>query len=320
LRRALLVALPLILLAGRAQGFVQRVDPDTAKKVAWRTSCVPVTVYLDGFDRSANTYGLDMAAIVKSVAAAAHAWSTDAVSCSGGAPFIEIVPTFAPSDATPPAVANDARNTIIFRNSGDGWSWGDSDALAHTTVWWNPADGHVEDVDIEVNATNPLQIWMNLDEGVLPPPSPSMHLGDGPGYFDLQSTLTHEFGHFLGLLHTCFRPSDGVHPVDDRNQPVPDCSSASAAIEATVMFPSNRAGDTTQRTLSGDEIAAMCAIYAPAKVHDACELDTPPLGCAVAPARRGAPFAALAAALGVVGLAALARRRARVSGRDRARS
>ena len=268
--------------------------------VFWKQSCVPVTIYLNGFDESPDKYALDVPGIVKSITAAAHAWSSDVVGCgAGAAPYLEIVPTLAPLDAVPPPATYDGKNSIIFRKSD--WPYAD-EALAFTLVTSAP-DGHIVDVDIEINASNSLQIWMNLDEGVSPPPAES-HIGDGPGYFDLQNALTHEFGHFIGLAHTCYRAVDGAHLDGDDGQPIPDCPGP-PAVQATVMFPETQPGETSQRTLSPDETAAACMIYAPSKAHEVCALDTPAPGCAAAAPTRRTPRAAL---VGLAGRVAAGRR------------
>ncbi len=314
MRRAVFIALLSVILAGRAQAFVREVNPTSGAPVFWKQSCVPVTIYLNGFDKSPYQYDLDVAGIVKSITAAAHAWSGDVVACpSGGAPYLEIVPSFAPPDAVAPPATYDGKNSIIFRSSD--WPYAD-EALAHTRVVSAP-DGHILDADIEINASNALQIWMNLDEGVSPPASQS-HIGDGPGYYDLQNALTHEFGHFIGLAHTCYRATDGPRLDDDDGQPTPDCP-GTPAIQATVMYPETQPGETSQRTLSPDETAASCAIYAPTHAHEVCALDTAAPGCAVGTPTRRTPLVGLA---GVALLAIIVRRRrrARVSDRARARS
>jgi hypothetical protein len=316
MRRALLVgALSTVWLAAPAQAFVQRLN-DRSQPVFWRETCVPVTIYLNGFERSPNKIDLDVPGIVKSVAAAAHAWSSDAVQChAGGSPYLEIVPTLAPLDATPPPVAYDAKNSIIFRESD--WPH-PNEALAATTVTSAP-DGHIVDVDVEINASSPLQLWMNLDEGEVPPPPPP-NVENGPEFYDLQSALTHELGHFIGLMHTCFRPQDGPRLNDDKDRPVPDCD-GTPEDQASVMFPRVGAGETSKRTLSPDDIDAVCTIYAPSRAHEACALDTVPPGCGVAPPRRTKPRAALGAIAGLATLAELVRRRRRrLSARARARA
>jgi hypothetical protein len=320
MRAAIVVAVSIIGLPGAAHAWVQRVDANNGNvKVAWQKSCVPVTIYLAGFERSPDRQDLGLDGIVKSVVAAAHAWSTDAVQCgSGGAPFLEIVPTLAPLDTAPPQATYDAKNSIIFRTNGS-WPWSD-DALAHTSVWWAP-DGHILDADIEINAIDPTLRWMSLDPGVLPPATP--HVENGARFVDLQSVLTHEFGHFLGLMHSCYRPEDGAHLLEDDGTPAPDCTVAPADLEASVMYPAVDPGSAVKRTLAPQDVDAACTIYAASKVHDACALDTPPAGCAVAPPARRASIASragLGGLSGLAGLAALAARRARVSARRRARS
>jgi hypothetical protein len=320
MRRALVVALVVVSLPGSAHAFVRRLNT-MGKQVFWRESCVPVTIYLNGFERSAQAHGLDVAGIVKSVVAAAHAWSTDAVSCpAGGAPTLEIVPTLAPVDGASAAAGYDARNSIIFRK--DSWPYAD-EALAHTSVWPGP-DGHLVDVDIEVNASDPLKVWINLDEGVSPPPH-SPQLSDGVQYYDLQAALTHEFGHFIGLMHTCYRPNeDGTRLKDDAGNDVAICD-GTVENQASVMFPRIDAEQARQRTLSPDDVAGACAINDPAKPPGLCALDAAPApSCAAAPVRPGTSTA-LAAAAALAGAAVLAarvrgRRRARLSARRRARS
>src|SRR5204863_270658 len=53
---------------------------------------------------------------------------------------------------------------------------------------------------------------------------------------DIQNTLTHEFGHLIGLDHTCFISGGRPGAVDDQGRPVPSCAEASDEIRATTMF------------------------------------------------------------------------------------
>ena len=55
--------------------------------------------------------------------------------------------------------------------------------------------------------------------------------------YDLQAILTHEVGHFIGIAHSPKR--------------------------SAVMFSSYTPGSTSQRTLTDDDVAAVCAIYPP---------------------------------------------------------
>jgi hypothetical protein len=274
--------------ARQAHGFVRSTTGNAP--FFWKESCVPITIYLNGFDAKS---GMTSDQIVKSVTAAAHSWSADSVSCpSGDSPYLEIVPTLAPASATPPAVAWDARNTVIFRSPPDEWSKSGKpghayapEALAVTTVTAR-SDGHIVDVDMEVNGVS--QCWFNFDPGDVAP----FMRGDPCPPFDLQNALTHEFGHFIGLDHTCFiasadNPAVGTdgkpRPNDDKGNAIPDCDSSPSDVEMTVMFNVTTSGETSKRTLSQDDKNAVCTIYASSIDHDACTLDSAAPGCAVAP-------------------------------------
>jgi hypothetical protein len=335
-RRAALLALLTSLLAGRAHAFV-RYTTDRGVPWFWKDSCVPVTIYLNDFDTKA---GWPPNQVAKSVAAAAHAWSPDAVACIVGGvtihPYLEIVPTLS-AEKTPPSAGYDARNSIIFQT--ESWTMSGKpngkpyafEALAVTTVTAK-SDGHIVDADIEINAVNQAFIWMNLDPGVVPPFDHSTTRIN-----DLQNALTHEFGHLLGLDHTCFKPSfdnpnvndaGKLRPLDDQGQPVPepvpDCDSAPASVQQTVMFDKILMDrETSKRTLSPDDMRAMCVIYKPEADPNVCAIDQASAGCEVASAvpphrprgtRGGLPFFAVVG-IGSLGVGVWRRRARAVSGR-----
>jgi hypothetical protein len=298
---------------GSARGFV-RYKTDGGKPFYWPDSCVAVTIYLNGFSQMRPDE------VAKSVAAAAHTWSPDQVTCpdTTSHPYFEIVPSLAASATGAPPAAYDARNSLIFRT--DSWTMSGKPggkayspaALAITSVFAKP-DGHVVDADVEVNAIG--QTWANLD------PDAQIGIGHGLDVHDLQNTLTHEFGHFIGLDHTCYTTSFDVgmskpRPVDDMGNAIPDCADAPDAVRQTVMFDSVQAGETSKRVLSSDEVRAVCTIYPPDLDPKFCAVDSPNdgLGCAAGPRPGDSALGRGGwAALGGAGLALLAavRRRRR---------
>jgi hypothetical protein len=70
-------------------------------------------------------------------------------------------------------------------------------------------------------------------------------VGDGAIVWDLESIIVHETGHFFGLAHSC-------------------------AAGAT-MAPSFATGDTSLRTLSNDDAAAICSVYPPGSADPTCD-------------------------------------------------
>ncbi|HVZ75438.1 MAG TPA: hypothetical protein VHJ20_23840 [Polyangia bacterium] len=311
-----------------AQAYVRSRTSDHLNVKFWVDGCIPVTLYVNHFNEPPHGgMNLSYDAVVKSVVAAAHAWSPDLVTCPSGSasaqPYLEIVTSVAAPDAKPPAAIDDHKNSIIFRT--DSWTKSgdpsarayDSGALAVTTVT-SLQSGSIEDADIEVNADSSLWQWANLDPGVTVTGNNQADLDT----FDIQTALTHEFGHLLGLEHTCFNATanDGsIRPSDQNNKPVPDCANAPSTVEQTVMFWQVGNQDVSKRVLSADEVQFMCDVYSASRDPGVCRADTPN-GCAAAPspARRGRLGRGLGAVV-VGGLVLVAaRRRLRARGRARA--
>jgi len=65
-----------------------------------------------------------------------------------------------------------------------------------------------------------------------------------PGPVDLQSIVTHEVGHFIGIGHS--------------------------NVEGATMFPSSPRTQVSKRTLAPDDIAAVCEIYQPGDLDGTC--------------------------------------------------
>ncbi len=273
--------------------------------IYWTGSCTSVTMYSNGFVEAQIMSRDEMA---KSLAAAAHAWSPDAVTCSEGDggtshPYFEIVTALAPDGAPAPAVASDGINVLVFHLTD--WPSDLSDlALAVTSVT-KKRDGRILDADVEINAQS--YPWANYDPGAT---VPSSH---GTTPIDLQAAITHEFGHFIGLDHTCYGPADAEPQVDNNGNTVPTCGlDAPEAVRQTVMYAIVEPGTTGQRLLSPDDIAGVCAIYAAARDPKTCSLDLPDDGCGCSAGRSGRAVDGGGATVLFVGaLASMASRRPR---------
>src|SRR5262249_30876577 len=152
-------------------------------------------------------------------------------------------------------------------------------AAAITTVFYydkpgDERDGEMVGVDIEVNAAH----FSFSDDGE-------------PGKLDLENTMTHEFGHVLGLDHTCNSISGAVPPVDGSGNPVPPCfplADLSAAVTSATMFNFEGPGETSKRVPQADETDGVCAIYA----GHSRECESSDTGCALVPRSRLLPLSA----------------------------
>jgi MYXO-CTERM domain-containing protein len=294
-------------LGARPAAAYVRYKTDSGIGFFWPQDCVIVTVY----PKDLLTMTADQ--VLHAVTAAGNAWSSAGDACT----YMNIMVSSDPppgagadagADAGPPVVTPTAKldylNNVIFRpdtwcrpTDAPGTCTYDPAALAITSVFVSTRTGEIRDGDVEVNAK--YFVWADVDIDMT------------PGRQDLQNALTHEFGHLVGLDHTCFFAQPGLaRPFDNNNQPIPDCDNADDTVRATTMFASAIPGDTQKRTLAPDDQQAVCDIY-PAS-HDPMTCapgQTDPGGCSCAAA--GAPLSALAslALLVVAILATRARRR-----------
>lgn len=250
--------------------------PATGAKLFWPTSCVSYAM------NKLGTESLDPGDTRNVIRKCFQSWSD--VPCPAGGvasmTFQERDPVSCKKSEYNKTGPN--LNVVLFQDAD--WKYrGIDGTLAKTSVTFNEDTGEIYDADIEVNAAfNELTIT------------------DDPrkAQYDLQSILTHEVGHFIGIAHS-----------SDTN---------------AVMFASYSPGSLALRQLTPDDVDAVCATYPP---NSGVACNTEPRGgfsptcddpdtskglCAVSAVggsdAASAPCAALALGLSCV-LVPLARRR-----------
>ena len=185
-------------------------DPDAGvlPPLFWRNQCVSFNLNRAASPLSSIT--LNEATLIADQAFAQ--WAT--APCPGGG-----LPSIVATDGPPvdcEGLSEGHNNPIILRDTG--WTYTDmANAIGFTTLTVNLDTGEIIGAEIEVNTEFQTIVTTS------PPPK---------GAYDLQTILTHEAGHFLGLAH----------------------STDSSA----VMYAFYNAGSTT---LQSDDISGICSIY-----------------------------------------------------------
>lgn len=258
----------------------------SGKELFWKTACVGYSLHEDG------TANIPMKHVRPAIVRSFGNWVD--LECEDGESLGLATISFAELDdvschKTEYNPDGENANIVLFQDTK--WQYTSaSNNLAKTTVTFDDETGEILDADIEIN-----HAYNNYT------------ISDDNVQYDLESVVTHEVGHFIGLDHS-------LDPV------------------ATMNATYDR-GTTDLRTLEEDDVLAACAAYAPDR-EASCETkprgglgndcggteSTPgeevEEGCSVGrPSGRGASgFAGWVALIGV-GVAALrrtaARRRAR---------
>ena len=187
------------------------------KPLYWASSCIQV--YVQGSGSVAQ--GIGFAALEDSVSRAFDAWlSTD---CGGGPPLIDVkVSGPITCDVAEYNATKKNANIVMFRD--DEWPYmGGEDALAFTHLVFNADTGELWDSDLEINSFEY-----------------QFSVGDPVSQNDLDSMLTHEVGHMLGLAHTL--------------------------VSDATMYAKYEPGSDTLRTLATDDASGICAVYPPDRV------------------------------------------------------
>ena len=193
----------------------------TGTPLVWRTSCVTFSMQY-----GASTQ-VDLATATGVMEKAFATWSGASCPVQGVAPSIHIDHRFGDVACTLHEYNRTDANANVILFYDDEWPYKEApETLGLTTVTYKA--GVIVDVDMEINATLPLSVSD-------PVPLTS---------YDLQSIVTHETGHFLGLAHSLDRTA--------------------------TMWREYTTGAETFRRLAPDDVEGICAVYPPARVA-ACD-------------------------------------------------
>lgn len=197
--------------------------PADGKKLHWDTSCV-------GFSFDARgTVKLNPEKARDAIRSAFFEWSS--IDCPDGSGMADIrFVELEDVECRVSAYNSKGPNVNVVLYQDDSWRYrGEDNTLAKTTVTFDPNSGQILDADIEINtAINPVTVQ---------DPDPNLEGFDPKVRYDLQSLMTHEVGHFLGIAHSGYQ-------------------------DAT-MFASYVEGTVDLRSLSDDDREALCAAYPP---------------------------------------------------------
>jgi hypothetical protein len=241
------------LAAPPAWGYVRTRTTKTDKVMWWPRADLSVLLYTGD-----PPSFLTKEEVSTAVRASAATWNYPQVPCTA------IVISVSELDNVEAPVGYDGVNRITFRREDwrkrpcdpamENCSAYDGRALAITSVFAQTRDGKILDSDMELNGV--YRKWGDVvtDRVAL--------MQSGEEIHDLQNTVTHEFGHLIGLDHNCFDPAVLPQaPVDQTGAQVPLCTSAPAEARAATMFNTARPMDIDKRDLAADDIQAVCDIY-----------------------------------------------------------
>lgn len=186
----------------------------TSTPITWPTSCVSFTMQYGASKQ------IDLPTATDVMEKAFAVWQE--ADCEGAPPAIHIDHRFGTAACTLHEYnqTDSNANMILFRD--DVWPYeGSANVLGLTTVTYSRKTGTIFDVDMEINATQHLSV-----DDPVPPTA-----------YDLQSIVTHEAGHFLGMAHSTVRTA--------------------------TMWPQYTSGSESFRVLDPDDQAGICAVYPP---------------------------------------------------------
>jgi hypothetical protein len=210
----------------------------------WKNRCTSYSVY-----NGRTPADIPAATFAMIARGGADAWAR--VPCNaegGGMPYYRVLPLGGTWNPTGYDARGTNSNTLSFRFRWEDDATHRAGTIAITVVTFDALTGEIFDADIEFNTREPTQ---NPNGFVFS----TARLSD-MGSADLQTIMTHELGHFLGLAH-----SD-----NDR----------------AVMWPEAGLGEV-RRDLTADDSAGLCDIYPERSAPDERCNSTPYGGLATLP-------------------------------------
>jgi MYXO-CTERM domain-containing protein len=187
----------------------------------WRSRCLSFAVDEQGSAQQ----GIDAATARSLIAGAFEKWTS--VDCGGQHPSLSMLDLGNVScNAT--GYDSEGGNINLWTFRDGAWPHGrNSSMLALTTVTFDADTGEILDADVEINSSEP-----------------ALTVGDSEVAADLDSVVTHESGHFLGLSHSCET--------------------------GATMLASYPVGSTAMRSLEPDDAAGLCSAFPPG-LHKQCD-------------------------------------------------
>ena len=225
-----------------ASAYVRTTTAKSGTPLRWMYSnCVHMRVNSRGL--STITDGSDLAAVKRAM----ENWRDATKHCS----YMRFHLLPETEDARPHLDRCGVNENVIYFD--EAWSH-DPSSLALTLVMnldlpGNTEDGRIIDMDIVVNAAAGSRLSASGEAGK----------------HDIESILTHELGHLLGLDHPC---DDGVssskRPIKNhKGVTIPVCGSPGETVEMqqSTMYVSTSWDQTHMRSPEADDINGVCAIY-----------------------------------------------------------